>query len=88
MQLLYFWYWISFCSYLKWGKIAPKGDLGLLSLLSRLTGFTYARFRFTSAVGTTYFGLVPDGEVSSYLAGEMRVGDRLEVRGPIGGHFT
>jgi ferredoxin-NADP reductase len=31
---------------------------------------------------------VPDGEVSSYLAGEMRVGDRFEVRGPIGRYFT
>jgi ferredoxin-NADP reductase len=27
---------------------------------------------------------VPDGEVSSYLAGELRTGDRFEVRGPIG----
>jgi ferredoxin-NADP reductase len=29
-----------------------------------------------------------DGEVSSYLAGELRAGDQFEVRGPIGGHFT
>ena len=29
-----------------------------------------------------------DGEVSPYLAGELRVGDKLEVRGPIGGYFT
>jgi ferredoxin-NADP reductase len=29
-----------------------------------------------------------DGEVSPYLAGELRVGDRLELRGPIGGHFV
>ena len=28
------------------------------------------------------------GEVSPYLAGEVRVGDKLEVRGPIGGYFT
>jgi ferredoxin-NADP reductase len=27
---------------------------------------------------------VPDGEVSSYLAGGLRTGDRLELRGPIG----
>ncbi len=32
--------------------------------------------------------LVDDGEVSPYLAGEVRAGDQLEVRGPIGGHFT
>jgi ferredoxin-NADP reductase len=29
-----------------------------------------------------------DGEVSPYLAGELRAGDELELRGPIGGHFT
>lgn len=29
-----------------------------------------------------------DGEVSPYLVGELRVGDRLELRGPIGGFFV
>jgi ferredoxin-NADP reductase len=29
-----------------------------------------------------------DGEVSPYLAGELRAGDSIELRGPIGGHFT
>jgi ferredoxin-NADP reductase len=29
-----------------------------------------------------------DGEVSPYLADEVRVGDAIEVRGPIGGHFS
>jgi ferredoxin-NADP reductase len=29
-----------------------------------------------------------DGEVSPYLVDEVRAGDELEVRGPIGGHFT
>ena len=29
-----------------------------------------------------------DGEVSSYLHGELRVGDPLEVRGPFGGWFV
>ena len=29
-----------------------------------------------------------DGEVSPYLAGEARVGDQFELRGPIGGYFT
>ena len=29
-----------------------------------------------------------DGEVSSYLVGELRVGDMLELRGPIGGYFV
>ena len=29
-----------------------------------------------------------DGEVSTYLAGELRVGDLIELRGPIGGYFV
>jgi ferredoxin-NADP reductase len=29
-----------------------------------------------------------DGEVSSYLTDELRVGDKLELRGPIGGYFV
>jgi len=29
-----------------------------------------------------------DGEVSPYLTGELRAGDSLELRGPIGGWFT
>jgi ferredoxin-NADP reductase len=31
---------------------------------------------------------VPGGEVSSFLLAELAVGDRMEVRGPIGGYFT
>jgi ferredoxin-NADP reductase len=29
-----------------------------------------------------------DGEVSPYLVGELKVGDELELRGPIGGYFV
>jgi len=29
-----------------------------------------------------------DGEVSPYLVGDLRVGDKLELRGPIGGFFV
>src|SRR4051794_11386750 len=29
-----------------------------------------------------------DGEVSPYLVNELRVGDKLELRGPIGGYFV
>src|SRR5205085_8636569 len=29
-----------------------------------------------------------DGEVSPYLAGELQAGDKLELRGPIGGYFV
>ena len=29
-----------------------------------------------------------DGEVSTFLTGELRVGDRIELRGPLGGYFT
>jgi len=31
---------------------------------------------------------IDDGEVSPYLVDEVRIGDRLEIRGPIGGYFT
>jgi ferredoxin-NADP reductase len=31
---------------------------------------------------------ITDGEVSSYLAGEARAGDKFELRGPIGGYFV
>jgi ferredoxin-NADP reductase len=29
-----------------------------------------------------------DGEVSQYLVDELRIGDQLELRGPIGGYFV
>jgi len=29
-----------------------------------------------------------DGEVSPYLSGELRAGDELELRGPVGGYFV
>jgi ferredoxin-NADP reductase len=29
-----------------------------------------------------------DGEVSPYLTDELRIGDEIELRGPIGGHFV
>lgn len=32
--------------------------------------------------------LVPDGEVSGYLAGPYTVGDPVEIRGPVGGWFV
>jgi ferredoxin-NADP reductase len=32
--------------------------------------------------------LLPDGEVSAYLVGELRLGDQFELRGPIGGYFV
>lgn len=31
---------------------------------------------------------IDDGEVSPYLADDLREGDELELRGPVGGHFT
>jgi len=31
---------------------------------------------------------LPDGEVSEFLVDELRPGDRLELRGPIGGYFV
>ncbi|HEY6003668.1 MAG TPA: ferredoxin reductase [Anaeromyxobacter sp.] len=31
---------------------------------------------------------LPDGEVSTFFTDELRVGDRIELRGPLGGWFT
>jgi ferredoxin-NADP reductase len=31
---------------------------------------------------------VPDGELSTYMVGDMRVGDEAELRGPVGGWFV
>jgi ferredoxin-NADP reductase len=31
---------------------------------------------------------IDDGEVSPYLTGELRAGDQIELRGPIGGYFV
>ncbi|RUO97648.1 ferredoxin reductase [Hyphomicrobium sp.] len=31
---------------------------------------------------------IPDGEVSGFLHDELRVGDQIEIRGPIGGYFA
>ena len=31
---------------------------------------------------------LPDGEVSPYLVGELRTGEKVELRGPIGGYFV
>ncbi|HSA67330.1 MAG TPA: FAD-binding oxidoreductase, partial [Methyloceanibacter sp.] len=31
---------------------------------------------------------IEDGEVSPYLAEELRPGDRFELRGPVGGYFV
>lgn len=45
----------------------------------------------SSGAGTTVelgVDLVPDGEVSPYLTQDMRVGDTLEVKGPLGGYFV
>ena len=34
------------------------------------------------------FRSLDDGEVSPYLTDELRVGDKIELRGPIGGYFV
>lgn len=31
---------------------------------------------------------IDDGEMSPFLAGELRVGDKIELRGPVGGYFV
>jgi ferredoxin-NADP reductase len=49
-------------------------------------------YSIASAPGTGRVELtverLDDGEVSPYLAGELRPGDQLELRGPVGGYFV
>jgi ferredoxin-NADP reductase len=49
-------------------------------------------YSITSAPGSTGLELLierlPDGEVSPFIADELQPGETLEIRGPIGGHFT
>jgi ferredoxin-NADP reductase len=49
-------------------------------------------YSIASAPGDTYLEFtverVPDGEVSLYLVDELREGDVLELRGPVGGYFV
>jgi ferredoxin-NADP reductase len=49
-------------------------------------------YSIASAPGDEYLMLtverLDDGEVSPYLVDELRVGDELELRGPIGGYFV
>jgi ferredoxin-NADP reductase len=49
-------------------------------------------YSIASAPDDTHLALtverLDDGEVSPYLVGELQVGDRLELRGPIGGFFV
>jgi ferredoxin-NADP reductase len=62
-------------------------------LLTAPDGYTAVRsYSIASAVDGDRVELtveqLPDGEVSPYLATELRVGDAFEVRGPIGGWFV
>ena len=49
-------------------------------------------YSIASAPGERYLTLtverLEDGEVSPYLVDELRAGDRVELRGPIGGYFV
>jgi ferredoxin-NADP reductase len=49
-------------------------------------------YSIASAPGSAELELLverlPDGEVSPFIADELQPGDTLEIRGPIGGHFT
>ncbi len=72
------------------------GNLAGQHLDLRLTapdGYTATRsYSIASAGSGTLVQLavdrLPDGEVSPYLVDEVRVGDELEVRGPLGGWFV
>jgi len=61
--------------------------------LTAESGYSAERsYSIAAAVRPGFFELtvqrVPDGEVSPYFVDEMAIGDRIEVRGPIGGWFA
>ncbi|MDX6491169.1 MAG: hypothetical protein QOD43_1414 [Gaiellaceae bacterium] len=61
--------------------------------LSTADGYRAERsYSIASAPEDGYVALtverIADGEVSPYLVDELRVGDELELRGPIGGYFV
>jgi ferredoxin-NADP reductase len=53
---------------------------------------TQRSYSISSAPDGTHLALtvvhVEDGEVSPYLTGEVRPGDQIELRGPVGGYFV
>jgi ferredoxin-NADP reductase len=55
-------------------------------------GYQAQRYSIASPPEDKYLMLtvecIEDGEVSPYLTDELRVGDRIELRGPIGGYFV
>jgi ferredoxin-NADP reductase len=61
-------------------------------LLTAEDGYTAERsYSITSAPGEPVAITVErleDGEVSPYLTEELRIGDQLELRGPVGGYFV
>jgi ferredoxin-NADP reductase len=61
--------------------------------LTASDGYTAVRsYSIASAPGDAFIELtveqLPDGEVSPYLAHVLKAGDKLELRGPIGGWFV
>ena len=72
------------------------GHLAGQHLDVRLTaedGYTAQRsYSIANAAADSHLELtvqrVPDGEVSTYLVDEVRPGDQMEVRGPVGGYFV
>jgi ferredoxin-NADP reductase len=78
------------------GLAQPLGHLPGQHVDIRLTaddGYQAQRsYSISSAPDDKWLSLtverVADGEVSPYLIDELRVGDELQLRGPIGGHFV
>jgi ferredoxin-NADP reductase len=75
----------------EWGGHLPGQHLDVR--LTAEDGYTAQRsYSIASPPEQPYVDLIverlPDGEVSPYLTEEVRAGDRLELRGPIGGYFV
>ncbi|MCW2810784.1 MAG: Oxidoreductase FAD-binding domain protein [Friedmanniella sp.] len=75
------------------GRVPHRPGQHYVVRLTAEDGYTASRsYSVASAPDDALLELLverlPDGEVSSYLAEAVEVGDELEVRGPIGGWFV
>src|SRR5215208_6305204 len=68
-----------------WKLLGVAGLAGVTA-----TGVVVARRRRAHEDGRLALTVerIDDGEVSPYLAGVLQVGDEIELRGPIGAHFS
>ena len=66
----------------------PRGRRPTLIAMMIMIGLTTVGAAFATNPLSLTVEQLKDGEVSPYLSEELRSGDKLELRGPIGGYFV